>query len=86
MIGLRSLGARGRTRQRSILLQRLVVFFHLPPFLVEAHHAVAIECRVARHQIQKALAAVFVRKDLFDQKQRKADLFQPDFLCFAVFE
>jgi hypothetical protein len=91
MIGLRPLRARGRTGQRSILLQRLVVLFDLPPFLgfillVQAHHTVTLKCYVSCHQIQKALAAVFVRKDLFDQKQWKADLFQLDFLCFAVFE
>ena len=86
VVRLGPLGARGRTRQRSVLLQRLVVLLDLPPFLVEAHHAVTIKCRVARHQIQKALAVVLVRKDLLDQKQREADLLQIDFLRLAVFE
>jgi len=50
-----------------------MVDFHLPPFLgfvflVEVHHTVAVKRCVARHQIQKALTAVFVCKDLFPQK------------------
>ena len=86
VVGLRQLGARRRTGQRSVLLQGLVVLSHLPPFLVEVHHLVAVECPVARHQTQHALAVVFVRKDLLDQEQREAHLFQIDFLRSAVSE
>jgi len=54
--------------------------------LVEVHDLAAVKCCVAGHQIQDALVAVLVCKDLPHHKQRKADLFQPDFCCFAVFQ
>ena len=111
MAALGCLRAGRRTRRRSILLQGLVVNFHLPPFrgfvlLVEAHHSwyrriilsggasflvqahrlAAVKCSVAGHQIQKALAAAFVCKDLLHQKQRKRYLFQIHLPRLPVFE
>ena len=63
-----------------------MVNLDLPPFLVEAHDLAAIKRCVAGHQIQRALAAVFVRKDLLDQKQWEGNLFQMHLPCLPVFE
>ena len=64
MIALRPNGLGRRLGKTGIALDRLVVLFHFPPFLVDCLDVATVQCRVTRHQIENALAAVLVCKDL----------------------
>ena len=55
---------------RDILFERLLVFFHFRPFLVNRGQLGLIQVGVAADQIQHALATILVYKDLFTDEQR----------------
>ena len=64
MGGLRDQGFGGRLAHGGILFERLVVFFHFPPSLVNRGHWGLVQVGVAADPIQHALATVLVCKDL----------------------
>jgi ISXO2-like transposase domain len=72
-VSLRSDGLRGRVFERSVLLQRFMERFDIPPFAVDRRDLVAGEGGLTGHQIVDAARAVFVGEDLLDQRQREID-------------
>ena len=60
MGGLCGQGLGGRLAHGRILLERLVVFFHFPPSLVNRGQLGLVQVGVAADQIQHALATVLV--------------------------
>ena len=67
MIGLGRDRLRGGLRQRNILFERLVITFHLPPFVVGRGQVVKRYGGLTGHQITHADTAVFVCEDLLDE-------------------
>ena len=67
---LRDQGFGGCLAHRGILFERLVVFFHFPPSLVNRGQLGLVQVGVATDQIQHALATVLVYKDLFTGEYR----------------
>ena len=72
MVALRRDRFGGRLRQRSILLKRLVVRFHVPSFAIDCGDAVVREVEVTGDQIQDTDATVSVCEDLLDQMEGKS--------------
>ena len=60
--------ARGGFGQRRVRFQWFVKHFHFPPFLVDCRDGLAVTRQITAHPIQQARAAVFVCKDLSNQK------------------
>ena len=79
MIGLGRDGLGGRLGQRDILFERLVITFHLPPFVIGRGQVVKRQGGITGDQIANAHAAVFVCEDLLDQHQREVHSFEIDF-------
>src|SRR3954468_24205556 len=79
MIGLCRHGLGWRTFKRSVLLQGLVIWLHLPSFAIDCGQTVIRQGRITRDQIQHTRTAAFVYEDLLDEHQWKIDPFQIDF-------
>ena len=71
--GLRGRGFGGCLAHGGILFERLVVFFHFPPFLVNRGHLGLVQAGVTADQIQDALATVLVCEDLSADEHRLLD-------------
>jgi hypothetical protein len=87
MVGLGGHGLGRRLLQRGILLEGLVLGFHIPSFVIEGGHAITSQGRIAGDQIQAAGRAIFVCEDLLDEKKRKGDFFHIDqnrLTCFKI--
>src|SRR5436305_1441820 len=69
MIPLRCRGARRRTLQRDVLLQRFVILLDTPSSLIEFLSLVRGKRQVACYLIEYACGVVFVYEDLFGQMQ-----------------
>ena len=67
---------RGRLAHRRVLLERFVVHFNFPPFLVDYRHLFPGQIRIAADQIEHPLRAVLVGKDLPGVIQNYAALLQ----------
>ena len=70
MGGLRGQGFGGRLAHGGILFERLVVFFHFPPSLVNRGQLGLVQVGGAADQIQHTLATILVCKDLFTDEHR----------------
>ena len=64
MDGLRGQGFGGRLAHGGVMFERLVVFFHFPPSLVNRGQLGLVQVGVAADQIQNTLATILVCKDL----------------------
>ena len=73
MGGLRGQGFGGCLAHGGVLFERLVVFFHFPPSLVNRGQLGLVQVGVAADQIQCALATVLVCKDLSGYEHRLLD-------------
>lgn len=73
MGGLRGQGFGGLLAHRGVLFERLVVFFHFPPSLVNRGQLGLGQVGVAADQLQNPLAAVLVCKDFSGDEYRRLD-------------
>ena len=80
MVGLSANGLGRRLFKGSILLQRFVEGFDVPPFAVDSRDLVASEVGLTAHQILNAATAIFVCEDLLDQRQWEIDPFEVNLL------
>ncbi|SDX26918.1 hypothetical protein SAMN05421882_11302 [Nitrosomonas communis] len=73
-----------RLCQRRIRFQRLVKRFDFPPFLVDRRYLSIFAEEATLNQIQRAGAAVLVRKDPPYQKHFLIEAFQPAAHCLPI--
>ena len=76
--GLRGQGSGGRFAHRGILFERLMLFFHFPPSLVNRGQLGLVQVGIAADQIQHSLAPVLVCKDLSGYEYGRLDRPQKD--------
>jgi len=76
MVGLSGDSFGGRLGQGSILLEGLVIGFHVPSFAIESGDGVVSEVEITGDQIQDTDTAIFVCKDLFDQMELEINPFK----------
>jgi hypothetical protein len=69
MVALGGSGFGRGERQGSILLERLMVRFHMPSFAIAGGDAAVGEVEVTGDQIEDADSAIFVCEDLLDQME-----------------
>src|SRR5713226_651565 len=75
MIGLSDHSLSRRFGQRGILLQRLVIAFHVPSFLIAGGAVGEGQGGIAGDHIQHPCAAILVCEDWLDQQEREGDAF-----------
>ena len=68
----------GRAFQRSVLLEGLMILFHVPPSVVDCGDLVEGACHIRAHQILGGLATIFVYEELLGQYQGEVYSFKID--------
>lgn len=84
MVSLRNYRPGWRLCQRRVGFQRLVKLFDFPPFLIDRRGSSTFAGRGTANQIQRAGAAVLVRKDPPYQKYFLVEAFQPVAHCLPI--
>ena len=86
VIALRPHRVRGRLGQPRVRLDRLMVFFHFPPFLVDSSEIGVVKRQIVGDQIQHAGASVFVGKDLLSEQHRNLQALEENLEDLARFQ
>ena len=84
VVTLRGYRPSRRLRQRRIGFRRIVKRFDFPPFLVDSRYLSPFAEEVTANQIQRARAAVLVRRDPPYQKHFLIKAFQPAAHCLPI--